>query len=250
MNTNNNKRIASNTSMLYFRMLLNMLVSLFTVRIILKTLGIIDYGIYNAVGGVVEAFSFLSITMASASQRFFSFEIGKNDFVQLNRIFSITVIIYAIIALLILLLGETFGLWFLNTKMIIPSNRISAANYIYQFSIASFIVTIMTIPYEAIIIARENLKFYAYISIVETVFKLIIVYSLTWFAFDKLKLYGIFIFIVTFGITFIYRYYCKKKYAESLFKFYWNKILFKTIITYSGWNLFGAISGVANNQGG
>jgi O-antigen/teichoic acid export membrane protein len=226
-----------------------MVVSLFTVRIVLKTLGITDYGIYGVVGGIVEMFSFLSNTMASASERFFAFELGKNNLIKLKRTFSLTIVIYAIISIIILLLAETIGLWFLNNRMVIPIERIGAANWIYQFSILSFIVTIMTIPYNAIIIARENMKFYAYASIIEVVLKLAIVYALTWFAYDKLKLYGFLILMTTLIVTFLYRIVCKRRYDESHFHFYWNRDLFKVLMSYSGWNLFGAITGVANNQG-
>ena len=157
MKTNeNNKRIAKNTLMLYFRMLLTMCISLFTVRVVLNTLGVVDYGIFNVVGGIVVMFSFLSNTMASASQRFFAFELGKNDFTQLKKIFSLIITFYALIAIIILLLAETIGLWFLNTQMDIPFARIIAANWVYQFSILSFIVQIMTIPYNAAIIAHET----------------------------------------------------------------------------------------------
>ena len=146
--------------MLYFRMLLTMAVSLFTVRVVLKTLGAVDYGIYDVVGGIVVMFSFFSNTMASASQRFFAFELGRNDIPQLKKTFSLTITIYAIIAVIVLLLAETIGFWFLNTQLVIPAERMEAANWIYQFSILSFLVTIMTIPYNAAIIARENMKVY------------------------------------------------------------------------------------------
>ena len=131
----NNKRIAKNTLLLYFRMMIIMFVSLYTVRLVLSTLGVVDYGIYSVVGGIVVMFSFLSNTMASASERFFAFEIGRNDMLQLHRTFNLTVIIYFIIALFVLIISETIGLWFLNTKMVIPQNRMIAANWIYQFSI-------------------------------------------------------------------------------------------------------------------
>jgi O-antigen/teichoic acid export membrane protein len=249
MPSENTKRIAKNTVLLYFRMLLTLAVSLFTVRVVLKTLGVVDYGIYNVVGGVVMMFSFLSNTMATASQRFFAFELGRNDTLQLKRIFSLTITIYAIIAVVVLLLGETIGLWFLNNKLIIPVERINAANWIYQFSILSFLATMMTIPYEAAIIAHENMDVYAYVSIIEVVLKLVIVYVLVVFSFDKLKLYACLMFATTCFITFIYRTLCKRKYEESSFTFYWDRGLFSTLMSYSGWNLFGATAGILNNQG-
>lgn len=249
MSIENNKRIAKNTMMLYFRMLLIMAVSLYTVRVVLNTLGEVDYGLYNVVGGVVTMFSFLSNTMASATQRFFSFEIGRKNYEQLKNIFSLTMMIYVMIALVILLLAETIGLWFLNTHMTIPGERMEAANWVYQFAIFSFMMTMFTIPYNAAIIAHERMKVYAYVSIIEVSLKLLIVYVLILFSFDKLKLYAILIFGVTTLVTLIYRTYCKRKFEECKFSFYWNIALFKEIISYSGWNLFGTIASIFNNQG-
>jgi len=247
--SSNTKRIAKNTIMLYLRMLLIMAVSLYTVRVVLKTLGIVDYGIYNVVGGIVIMFGFLSNTMASASQRFFAYELGRNDIQQLRRTFSMTVTIYIIISLFVLLLAETVGLWFLNNMLVIPAERIGAANWIYQFSILSFISTIMTIPYNAAIIAHENMNVYAYVSILEVVLKLLIVYLLILFSFDKLKLYALLTFIVTWITRYVYRIICKNKYEECKYRYHWDKELFKTLISYSGWSLFGAISGILKNQG-
>jgi len=248
MPSENNKRIFKNTLLLYFRMLLIMAVSLYTVRVVLKTLGVVDYGINNVVGGIVTMFSFLSSTMAGASERFFAFDLGRNDHIQLKRTFSLTFTIYGVIALIVLLLAETIGLWFLNTKMVIPADRVSAANWVYQFAVLSFIVTIMTIPYNSAIIARENMNVFAYVSIVEALLKLAIVYLLVFFSYDKLKLYAILLFITTCITTFIYRAVCKRKYKECRFSFYWDKTLFKTLLSYSGWNLFGAVAGIFNNQ--
>lgn len=230
-------------------MLLIMSVSLYTVRVVLNTLGVVDYGIYNVVGGVVSMFAFLSATMASASQRFFSFELGRNNQEQLKKTFSMTITIYAMVAIVILILAETVGLWFLNTKMTIPADRIDAARWIYQFSILSFMMTMFTIPYNASIIAHEEMKVYAYVSIIEVGLKLLIVYLLVLFSFDKLKLYAVLMFLVTTIVTFIYRTYCTRKFTECRFSFYWNKPLFKQIVSYSGWNLFGALAGMSNNQG-
>ncbi len=248
-NTENNKRIAKNTLMLYFRMMLTMAVSLFTVRVVLNTLGTVDYGIYNVVGGVVTMFSFLSSTMASASQRFFAFELGKKDFKQLKRTFSMSLLIYIFIAVLILILAETIGLWFLINKMNIPENRMHASMWVYQFSIFSFMMAVFTIPYDAIIIANEKMNVYAYVSIIEVILKLVIVYLLVVFSLDKLILYSILTFTVTTIVTFIYRTYSIRNFKECKFSFYWDKNLYKEIMSYSGWNLFGALAGVLNGQG-
>lgn len=241
--------ILKNSLFLYFRMLLIMGVSLYTVRVVLNTLGIVDYGIYNVVGGIVAMFSFLSNSMASASQRFFSYELGQGNYEQLKKIFSITMSMYAGIAMVILILAETVGLWFLNTHMTIPSGRMEAANWIYQFSILSFMMTMFTIPYNALIIAHERMKVYAYVSIVEVLLKLLIAYMLVAFAFDKLKLYAVLLFCVTGIITLIYRSYCGRRFKESKFSYYWDPILFKTMITYSGWNLLGVSVGMVRNHG-
>nr|WP_262708777.1 oligosaccharide flippase family protein [Sphingobacterium corticibacterium] len=244
-----NKRIAKNTLFLYFRMLLMMGVSLYTVRVVLDTLGVVDYGLYNVVGGIVIMFSFLSGTMSSASQRFFAFELGRKNHDALRKTFSMTMIIYGIIAVLILILAETIGLWFLNNKMIIPADRLEAVQWVYQFSILSFMMTMITIPYNAVIIARERMRVYAYVSIIEAVLKLLIVYLLVLFSLDKLKLYAVLMFVVTTLITLIYRMYCLRRFHECKFYFYWDKRLFKEIIGYSGWNLFGAIASIFNNHG-
>ncbi len=249
MTSENNRRIAKNTLMLYFRMLLTMGVSLYTVRVVLNTLGTSDYGIYNVVGGIVIMFSFLSSTMAGASQRFFAFEIGRQDYKQLKKTFSITMTIYIMIAIVILFLAETLGLWFLNSKMTIPDDRIDAARWVYQFSILSFMMTMFTIPYNAAIIAHEKMNIYAWVSIVEVTLKLLIVYLLVLFSFDKLKLYSVLIFIVTTFVTMIYRAYCKRRFDECRFSFYWEGSLFKEIISYSGWNLIGSLVGIMRNQG-
>lgn len=224
-------------------------VSLYTVRVVLDTLGVVDYGLYNVIGGVVIMFSFLSGTMSGASQRFFAFELGRKNYGGLKRIFSMTMLIYIIIAFLILLLAETIGLWFLNNKMVIPPDRLVAAHWVFQFSILSFMMTMFTIPYNAVIIARERMGVYAYVSILEAILKLLIVYLLVLFSLDKLKLYAILMFGVTSLITLIYRFYCIRKFEECKFSFYWEKKLFKEIVGYSGWNLFGALATVVNNQG-
>lgn len=245
----NNKRIAKNTLFLYFRMILIMGVQLYTVRVVLSVLGSTDYGLNNVVGGIVTMFSFLSGTMATASQRYFSYEIGRGDLIQLKKTFSITLIIYCCIAFIILLLAETVGLWFLNYKMVIPENRIYAANWVYQFSILSFLVTMFQVPYDALVIAREKMNVYAYVSILEVILKLLIVYLLTISSFDKLIMYSFFTFSVTLLVTSIYKTYCVRNYKESHFIYYWDKIMFKDILSYSGWNLFGAMAGIVNNQG-
>lgn len=245
----NNKRIGKNALILSLRMLITMGISLYTTRLILNVLGVVDYGIYNVVGGIVVMISFLSNTLGAASQRFFAIEIGRNNLQQLKQTFSLSVTVNFTISIVVLLLTETLGLWFLNSEMVIPPNRIEAANWIYQFSIFSFIINILSISYVSVIIAREDMKVFAIISIVDVTLKLLIVYLLTLFNVDKLKLYSFLIFFVAFLINLLNVYICISKYKESRFHFFWDKNLFKTLMNFSGWNLFGALASVLNSQG-
>lgn len=246
--SSNTTRIAKNTLMLYFRQILIMLVSLYTVRVVLETLGAEDYGIYNVVAGVVTMFGFLSNSMAGASQRYLSFEIGRGDFERLKTIFSLSLTIFILIAVIIVLLAETVGLWFITNKLIIPSERRIVAYWVYQFSIISFVFTILTTPYMASIIAHEDMNIYAYVSIVEAMLKLGIVFVLNIIPFDKLQIYGILLCITTFINTAIYRIICTAKYKECQFKIYWNNILFKDIIGYTGWTLLGVLADIFKKQ--
>ena len=244
----NTARIAKNTLMLYFRQIVLMLVSLYTVRVVLETLGAEDYGIYSVVGGVVAMLSFLSVSMATASQRYFSFELGRGDSEQLKKVFSLSLLIYILIGVLIVLLSETIGLLFVNNKLLIPLERKDAALWVYQFSIISFLFTVLISPYMALIIAHEDMSIYAYVSVVETVLKLGVVFLLRFIAWDKLTLYGLLMLIVAVINTTIYRIICLKKYKECKFSFYWSKKLFMEIAGYSGWNMVGASVGVFKNQ--
>lgn len=224
-------------------------VSLYTSRVILNTLGVEDFGIYNVVGGVVTMFAFFNSAMSSATQRFLSYEIGKGDFVQLRKTFNATQIIHIGIAILIFILAETVGLWFVKTYLVMPPERLEAAIWVYHFSVLSFMVSVIQVPYNATIIAHERMNVYAYVSILEVVLKLLIVFMLTWITFDKLKLYGVLVFGVTFVIAAIYRVYTRRNFEESKFQVVNDKKLYKTLISYSGWNLFGNLAAVAKGQG-
>lgn len=230
-------------------MLLTMAITLYTSRIVLNTLGVEDFGIYNVVGGFVTMFAFLNSAMASATQRFLSFEIGRKDLVQLRNVFSMSVNIHFIIAFVILLLAETVGLWFVNTQLTIPPERMNAAQWVYQFSILSMMVSIVSVPYNAIIIAHERMNVFAWVSIAEVSLKLLIVFMLQWFGFDKLKLYAVLVFSVSLIIRFIYGLYCKYNFKESKFRFFWDKPLFRTLMSYAGWNLWGNAASVIMGQG-
>ena len=185
-NSENNKRIAKNTMMLYIRMLLTMGVSLYTSRVVLNTLGIEDFGIYNVVAGVVVLFSFLNGALTQATQRFLTYELGKQNLLKFKQVFSISLLVYLGLSLIIIILGESIGLWFLNTQLNIAEERMVAANWTYQFTLVTFFLNMMCTPYNAAIVAHEKMSFYAYISIVEVILKLLIVYLLMWVNFDKL----------------------------------------------------------------
>ena len=182
--------------MLYFRQILIMLVSLYTVRVVLSVLGTEDYGIYNVVAGVVVMFGFISTTMATASQRYFSYAMGQGDIDGLNRLFGITLTIYLILIVAVVVLAETVGLWFVSEKLVVPDERLLAAKWVYHFSIASFVVNLFTAPYMAAIIAHEDMTVYAWASIIEAVLKLVVVLALKVLTFDKLSLYGALLFVV------------------------------------------------------
>lgn len=250
-NTNhfNNKRIAKNTALLYFRMILILGVTLYTTRIVLKVLGVEDFGIYNVVAGVVAMLSFLSASMSSAIQRFLAFELGKKDLPQLTRVFGMSVNIQMLIALAVLLIAETLGLWFLNTQLTIPEDRMLAANWVYQFSILTFMVNILSVPYDAAILTYEKMNVFAYISILEVILKLLAVFMLEWFGMDKLQLYAILIFAVSLLIRMIYGLYVKANIKTCKYTFFWDKELFKTLIGFAGWSLWGSVAVVTYTQG-
>jgi O-antigen/teichoic acid export membrane protein len=218
-------------------------------RVVLNILGAEDYGIYNVTTGIVTMFGFLSISMAGASQRYFAFEIGRNNFEQLKKIFSLNFTIYILLSIVILVFAETIGLWFVNNKLIIPPDRKNTVMWIYQFSVISFLFTFLTIPYMASIIAHEEMNIYAYVSIFEVLLKLVVVFLLQFISYDKLKLYGFLICFVTIVNTVIYRLICRSRFQECRFSFYWNKELFKEIANFIGWNLFSTIASVLKNQG-
>lgn len=247
--TDNNKRIAKNTLLLYFRMLLMMFVTLFTSREVLDKLGVTDYGIYNVVGGVVAMLGFLNSSMSNAVQRYLSFEIGKNNEAGVNRIFNVSLFAHAGIAVFVFIVMEIVGVWYLNTHMNIPAERMDAANWVLQCSIFTTLFTIVQVPYNAIIISKEQMGIYAYISILEVVLKLLVVYMLAIGNFDKLKLYCVLIMVVTIGIVMIYRFYCTRKYKEAKFKLIKDWNLLKQIVGFASWNMLGELAWVFTGQG-
>ena len=248
-NSVNNKRIAKNTLMLYIRMLLSIVVSLYTSRVVLEVLGIEDYGIYGVVGGVVAMFSFLNASMAGATSRFLTFEMGRGDKQRLQDTFSSAMIIHMGIALVVLILAETVGLWFLCNKLVIPEGRMEAAHWVYQCSVISVMLAITQTPYNATIIAHEKMDVYAYIEILNVTLKLLIVYLLTICEFDKLKIYAVLVLSVSVIVMMIYRTYCMHNFVESRFRLIWKSEILKPILSFTGWDLFGHFAFTARQQG-
>lgn len=245
----NNKRIAKNTMFLYARMLIVMAVSLFTVRVTLNALGAEDYGINNVVGGVVTMFTFLTSTMVSASQRFFAYELGRKDHKRLSQYFTMSFWCYVGIALIVVLLAETIGLWFVCNKLTIPADRMDAALWVYHFSIISFVFSILSIPYNSIIIARERMNIYALFGLLEAFLKLCVAYLLMLSPLDKLIVYSGLMGLMLSSINAFYIIYGIFHFEECRIKLYWQTDIFKEVMNYSGWSLFGAISGVLRSQG-
>lgn len=248
--SSNNKRIAKNTLLLYARMLMLMFIALFTSRVNLQSLGIVDYGIYNVVGGIVVMFSVLSGSLSAAISRFLTYELAKGDIEKLKCVFSSSVTIQFILSGIIVLLAETIGLWFLNEKMVIPPNRIIAANWVYQFSVLTFVLNLISIPYNAAIIAHERMSAFAYITIFEAIGKLFVAYVTFIVIFDKLICFSAMICFIGVIIRVIYGWYCKRHFKECSFHFMYDQSLFKKMFGFAGWNFIGASSGIFRDQGG
>ena len=247
--SDNNKRIAKNTLLLYVRMLFTMAVSLFTSRVILNTLGIEDYGINNVVGGIVTMFAMLSGSLSSSISRFITFELGKGNLQRLKAVFSTGVNIQLGMSLLVVVVAETVGIWFLNTKMNIPIERLDAANWVFQCAMLTFVFNLLSVPYNAAIIAHEKMSAFAYISVVEVSLKLIIVYVLTISPFDRLKTYAVLLLCVGAVIRFIYGNYCKRHFEECTYHFILDKPILKEMAGFAGWNFLGNGAYMLNTQG-
>lgn len=245
----NNKRIAKNTIMLYIRMIVNMVISLYTARIVLQTLGIVDYGIYGVIGGVLSMFSFFNSSMSGATSRFLTFELGRGDSEILKKTFSTAFIIHCFIAIIVTLLCESIGIWFIENKLVIPEERMDAAIWVFQFSILSMFVSVTQVPYNASVFSHERMDVYAYVEIIHSVLKLLIVYLLVIGDFDKLILYAFLQFSVSLGIALYYRFYCIRSFEECKLKWDWDKPLLKRMLSFSGWDLFGQLSVMARTQG-
>ena len=234
---------------MYMRMFLVMAVSLYTVRVILRTLGVEDYGVYSAVGGIISSLTFITNVLAIASQRFFSVEIGKGKNGKLKETFCTMVTIYTIVGFMIILFSETIGLWFLNNKMTIPVGRETAAFWVFQCTISSFFVSVITAPHQAMIIAREKMNIYAYVGILDVMLKLLLVYLLCIIDFDKLIVYGLLILAVTVVCNSIYVMYSLINYKESRYHFVFQPSIYKEVFGFSSWTLFGSVTFMCNTQG-
>lgn len=245
----NNKRIAKNTLLLYCRTFFLMVISLYTSRVVLSTLGVDDYGVYNVVGGFVAMFTVISGALSSSISRFITFELGHGDKKKLNLIFSTSINIQIFIGLLILILGETVGVWFLNNQLNIPTDRLIAANWVLQCSLITFIINLISVPYNAAIIAHEKMEAFAYVSILEALLKLAIVYLLLVCKLDKLILFAILNVVVAIVIRFVYGVYCRRHFSECIYRFVYEKALLKEMSGFAGWNFMTNGAYVFNTQG-
>lgn len=241
--------VAKNTFLLYMRMVLIMLVSLYSTRILLKTLGVSDYGINDVVAGVVSTLGFVNTSLSAATQRFLSHAIGKGDNSKLRKIFSASVNIYIIISISVLIVGETIGFWFINEKLVIPDERINAANWLFQFALIACVCSMLSVPYISTIIAHEHMSLYAIVGLTDCFLKLVLVFVLGYVPFDKLIIYGIFSMLVHVLTASIYIFFARNLYEESHYQFIRDKSIHKQLFSFSGWTFFGALSFMANSQG-
>lgn len=244
-----NKRIAKNTLFLYFRMLFTMAVALYTSRVVLNVLGVDDFGVYQTVGGVVALLTFVNSALSVGSSRFLTFELGSGNFEKLKDTFSTVLSVHILLALILVIVAETVGLWYVYHKLIVAPDRLEAAVFAYHISVLTSFVAITQVPYNSSIISHECMGVYAYVSIVDALLKLFIVYLLTIGDFDKLKLYAFLLFIVQTGVALFYRGYCLNKFKECHYSLILKKDVFKKVLSYSGWNLFSSTSLALCNQG-
>lgn len=248
-NQSNNSRIAKNSIFMSLRMVFVLGITLYTTRVILNVLGVENYGVYNVVCGFVSMFAFLNISMSNGIQRFFNFELGKNGIEGANKVYNTAIFIQFILAIIIILLTESIGLWYLHNKMVIPEDRMFAAEWIFQFSVMSFLFIILQAPYAAAVMAHERMDFYAIVSVFDAMLKLGIVFAIPILPGDKLIVYGVlysFVNVLNFAIYYIY---CKRSFTEIKIRFHFDKSLFRSMLGFSGWNIFGSISGVMKEQG-
>lgn len=244
-----NKRLVKNTAYMYLRMGISMIVSLYTSRIVLQVLGFEDYGLYNVIGGIIAMFTFLNSAMVNTTSRFITVRLAKNNITESMQIFNMALLIHVIIALIILLLGETIGLWYLHNKLIIPEGREYAAEWLYQLSVATCLLSIIGVPFNSSIIAHEKMNAFALIQILDVLLKLVIVIALIYAPFDKLIFYATLFAGVSLLNFILYYLYCRRSFAEVRFKYYWNKSFFYEMMGFAGWALVGNFSYLFYTQG-
>lgn len=248
-NSSNSKRIAKNSIILYIRMTILMVVNLYTVRVVVNVLGLEDYGIYNVVAGVVTMLNCVSIVLSTATQRFYSYAQGENQIKKQKDVFAASLVIFAVVSLLVIILGETVGLWFTNAKLVIPADRLISANWIYQFALFTFITTLLQIPYSAAVIAHEDMGIYSVITTLEYLLKLGFALLIPYIPIDRLINYGATLFVAQFLLFVYYVYYGRRHYKECHYEKCEDKSLYKQILGFSGWTLFGQVASVGMNQG-
>lgn len=249
MSNNRSIQIAKNTFFLYFRMLFLMFVTFFTSRVILESLGVVDYGIHNVVGGLASMFVFFRSSLANVTQRYLNIELGANNIERAHQIFCLHQTIYLIIAIIVIIAAETIGLWLVYNKLVIPPERMYAALWVYQFTIISLAITILSVVYDSVLIAHEDMKIYSYVGVVEGIMKLIISYIISIVMLDKLILYSFLLFVVALGIRLFYSFFCKRRYAECYFQFRWNTNEIKEASSLVSWNTIGTVVWAINDQG-
>lgn len=249
MSDSNTRRIAKNTGLLYIRMLVMMVISFITTRVMLKALGVDNYGINNVVGGLVSMFSMLSASLSGAVSRFFTFGLGKGDMKHLRVVFSTSINIHIVLAIIVLIAIETAGVWFLNHRMVIAPDRLGAANWVLQCSTAIFAINLLSVPYRAAIIAHERMSAFAYLTIFEATAKLLIVCAIFFYGGDKLKLLAVLNIIPAIISQVIYWRYCKRNFAECHYQYVYDKKLFAEIFSFAGWSFIGNTAGLMKNEG-
>lgn len=247
--TSDNKRVAKNAFILYLRMFFTMGVTIYTSRVVLNALGVEDYGIHNVAGGLISMFTFVNSAMNSTCQRFLNFAMGKGDQAYVRKVFSTSIQLQVFLSLIVIILAETIGLWFLKEKMVIPYERRDAAMWAYQFSIATSLAGFIFVPYTSVIIAREKMSVFAYLSIVTVTLRLIIAYLVKFSPWDKLKFYSVLLFVLALSIKLVYRWYCKRHYEEARYKNEIDKKLIGEMTGFAGWSFFGLFAGVSCSQG-
>lgn len=244
-----NKRIAKNTLLLYIRMFIMMGVSLYTSRVVLQKLGVDDFGLYNIVGGVVVLFSVFNSSLTGSTQRFLNYEMGRDDVSSVNKVFQCSIMLHVILCVILIMLAETIGLWYVNTYLNVPVGRYDAARIVYQLSVLTFCVDVMRVPFNACIIAHEKMDFYAYVSVAEAGLKLLVVFMLTMCDFDRLVFYSFLILLVTVLVNISYMIYCSKAFPNIKTKLLWDRQKVKGMLSFSLWSLFGSAAVISAKQG-